>query len=68
MIAHDPRIASVIMFGRHRIDPGILVEPAAGCEVPDDDSRKLEEFVSAIWYVLRPIVSRFHKYFRHVSD
>ena len=63
MIAHDPRIASVIMFGRHRIDPGILVEPAAGYEVPDDDSRKLEEFVSAIWYVLRPIVSRFPQIF-----
>ncbi|RPD57315.1 acetyl-CoA synthetase-like protein [Lentinus tigrinus ALCF2SS1-7] len=64
MIAHDPRVASVLMFGRHRIDPGLLVEPSAGHEVPDGDAQKLREFVDAIWPSVEKANERAPEYAR----
>lgn len=52
MIAHDSRVVSVIMFGHHHIDTGILVEPAPGNDVDPSDRKQVEEFISMIWCVL----------------
>ncbi|TBU58486.1 acetyl-CoA synthetase-like protein [Dichomitus squalens] len=39
-IAQDPNVASAVMFGRNHVDVGVLVEPAAGVEVPLDNKQK----------------------------
>ncbi|KAL1937899.1 hypothetical protein VTO73DRAFT_12792 [Trametes versicolor] len=51
-VAHDPLIASVLVFGNMRIDPGLLVEPAAGNSVPPGDAQKLQEYKDLIWPVI----------------
>ncbi|OJT05247.1 hypothetical protein TRAPUB_3954 [Trametes pubescens] len=48
-VAHDPHIASVLVFGNTRIEPGLLVEPAAGTSVPPGDVQALEDFKELIW-------------------
>lgn len=46
VLAHDPLIASAVMFGRHRIYPGVLVEPVAAYK------DKLDEFKEKLWWVI----------------
>lgn len=60
IIAQDPHIASAIMFGRHRIDTGVLIEPAAGVDLRGWDSKKVEEFKDLIWYVLGTSLSHYY--------
>ncbi|KZT21918.1 acetyl-CoA synthetase-like protein [Neolentinus lepideus HHB14362 ss-1] len=48
-IAQDEHIMSTIMFGTSHIEPGLLVEPAAGFEVPVGDKKKLLDFIDLIW-------------------
>ncbi|KAL7277648.1 hypothetical protein ACG7TL_008575 [Trametes sanguinea] len=51
MLVHDPRIASALMFGRSRIEPGVLIEPANGIHINPEDKQQLEEYIDSIWYV-----------------
>ncbi|KAI0708460.1 acetyl-CoA synthetase-like protein [Earliella scabrosa] len=48
-IAQSPLVGSVVMFGTHHINIGILVEPAAGHEVDLVDGQKVAEYIDAIW-------------------
>ncbi|KAI0629572.1 acetyl-CoA synthetase-like protein [Trametes polyzona] len=48
-VAHDPHISSALMFGNGRIEPGLLIEPASGVDLPPGNSRKLEEYIDLIW-------------------
>ncbi|KAI0753486.1 acetyl-CoA synthetase-like protein [Daedaleopsis nitida] len=49
MIAQDPLIGSVVMFGHAHIEPGILVEPAAGHTVDHRDKDSVKAFIDVIW-------------------
>ncbi|KAI9059888.1 acetyl-CoA synthetase-like protein [Trametes sanguinea] len=49
MLVHDPRISSALMFGRSRIEPGVLIEPASGINVDPNDKQQLEEYIDSIW-------------------
>ncbi|KAI0669497.1 acetyl-CoA synthetase-like protein [Trametes maxima] len=62
ILAHDPHIASAILFGRHRIEPGVLIEPAAGVSVPPGDAQKLEEFRDLIWPTIDKANARSPQY------
>ncbi|KAI8993761.1 acetyl-CoA synthetase-like protein [Trametes punicea] len=62
VLVHDPHIASAIIFGRHRIEPGVLIEPASGFSITPGDSQQLEEFVNAIWPTIEKANARFPAY------
>ena len=49
LLASSPLVAGVVMFGRERPQPGVLIEPVAGHEVPAGDTAKLVEFRDKIW-------------------
>ncbi|KAI0819209.1 acetyl-CoA synthetase-like protein [Trametes gibbosa] len=49
ILAHDPNIASALVFGNQRLEPGLLVEPAAGVVIPAGDAQALEEYKDLIW-------------------
>ncbi|TBU40122.1 hypothetical protein BD309DRAFT_1082947 [Dichomitus squalens] len=61
-IAQDPNVASAVMFGRNHVDVGVLVEPAAGVEVPLDNKQKLAQFKDAIWPTIELVNSRSPQY------
>ena len=45
----DPNILAVVMFGRGRLQNGVLVQPKQPFDPEDED--KLAEFRNKIWYV-----------------
>lgn len=49
LLASSPLVAGVVMFGRERPQPGVLIEPVAGHEVSAGDTAKLIEFRDKIW-------------------
>ena len=46
---HDPNILAVVMFGRGRLQNGVLVQPKQPFAPEDED--KLAEFRNKIWCV-----------------
>lgn len=63
-LAHDKHIAAAIMFGRHHIEPGVLIAPAADVSVPAGDAEKLKEFVELIWPTVEQANARAPEYAR----
>ncbi len=49
MITTDKRIASAVMFGRSRFQPGVLVSPAPGYEFDPTNEKDLADFRANIW-------------------
>ncbi|OSC97571.1 acetyl-CoA synthetase-like protein [Trametes coccinea BRFM310] len=62
MLVHDPRIASALMFGRSRIEPGVLIEPANGIHINPEDKQQLEEYIDSIWPTVEKVNARFPAY------
>ncbi|KAJ6494041.1 acetyl-CoA synthetase-like protein [Mycena vitilis] len=59
IISQDKHITSVLMFGRHRLHTGILVEPA-----PNANTENLEQFKDLIWPTIEKANSRAPVYAR----
>ena len=53
IVIHDPHVQSAIMFGRGRLQTGILIEPRKECSVDVNDLHALENFKNTIWCVFR---------------
>ncbi|TCD65360.1 putative NRPS-like protein biosynthetic cluster [Steccherinum ochraceum] len=49
LLGSTPMVAGVVMFGRERSQPGVLIEPAAPHVVPSGDQAALIKFRDAIW-------------------
>ncbi|KAI0349592.1 hypothetical protein OH77DRAFT_1222922 [Trametes cingulata] len=62
MLVQDHRIASAIMFGRNRIEPGVLVEPAPGADVSGGDPQQLTAFIESIWPTIAEVNARSPAY------
>ncbi|KAH9889260.1 acetyl-CoA synthetase-like protein [Cubamyces lactineus] len=62
MIAQDPHVASAIMFGRHRIQTGVLVEPAPSATIAPGDAQKMKEFKDSIWPTIEKANARAPAY------
>ena len=45
---HDEHIAAAVMFGRHHMETGVLIQPAAGYVVADD-AKARAAFIDLIW-------------------
>ena len=50
----SPLIQGAVMFGRSRLQPGILLEPSKGQEIDPNDEKELAKFRNAIWYDHQP--------------
>lgn len=63
-MVQDPHVQSAIMFGRGRLQSGILIEPKKEFSVDVNDPRALEAFKNKIWYVRRAciIVNRLYPF------
>lgn len=48
ILLKDPAVAGAVMFGRGRVQNGILVEPKETFDPRDE--RRLAEFRNMIWY------------------
>ncbi|KAJ4474509.1 acetyl-CoA synthetase-like protein [Lentinula aciculospora] len=48
----SPLIQGVVMFGRQRDQPGVLVEPSPGNEVEIDDPKQISTYRNRIWPVI----------------
>ncbi|KAI0800375.1 acetyl-CoA synthetase-like protein [Fomes fomentarius] len=64
IIAQDPHIASAIMFGRHCIDTGVFIEPAASVDLQGWERKKVEEFKDLIWPAIEKANERASDYAR----
>lgn len=42
-------VKGAVMFGRARLQPGILLEPTAGNEIDPKDEKQLANFRNKIW-------------------
>ncbi|KAF9067908.1 hypothetical protein BDP27DRAFT_1327979 [Rhodocollybia butyracea] len=66
-VGHSPLLRAVIMFGRERDQPGVLVEPSPENRVDIDDPAQLSAFRNKIWPVIEegnkllPAFSRIYK-------
>ena len=49
MINDDPHVKSSVMFGRGRLQNGVLVEPTEDYAFDPTDVKKLEAFRNQIW-------------------
>ncbi|KAH9851149.1 acetyl-CoA synthetase-like protein [Lenzites betulinus] len=68
ILAHDPNIASALVFGNQHIDAGLLVEPAAGVVVPAGDEQALEKFKDLIWLTVEKANAQTAHYARVRRD
>ncbi|KAJ3918426.1 acetyl-CoA synthetase-like protein [Lentinula edodes] len=66
----SPLIQGVVMFGRQRDQPGVLIEPSPGNEIEVDDPEQVSNYRNKIWQVwsvieegnrLVPAYSRIYK-------
>ena len=48
-ILANENVGGVVMFGKNHIEPGVLVEPAAGAA-----SRSADAFIDLIWCASEP--------------
>ncbi|KAI9059896.1 acetyl-CoA synthetase-like protein [Trametes sanguinea] len=64
ILGADPRIVVAVMFGRHRILPGVLIEPTPDYQVPAGDEKKAEEFKELIWPTVEKANARSPAYAR----
>ncbi|KAJ7485527.1 acetyl-CoA synthetase-like protein [Mycena latifolia] len=64
IISQDKHIASVIMFGRHRLHTGLLVEPTPDFVVDAGDAEELAKFRESIWPSIEMANSRAAVYAR----
>ncbi|THH15912.1 hypothetical protein EW146_g4654 [Bondarzewia mesenterica] len=58
ILAQDPHIASVLMFGRGRFQNGVLIDPRKEFNFNPKDEQKLIEFRNKIW----PTVERLNQF------
>ncbi|KAI8971004.1 acetyl-CoA synthetase-like protein [Trametes punicea] len=56
-LVQDSNIASAIIFGQHRLELGILIEPASG-SIPPGDAERLERFKDTVWPALEKTNAR----------
>ncbi|TCD65176.1 putative NRPS-like protein biosynthetic cluster [Steccherinum ochraceum] len=74
LLASTPMVAGVVMFGRERNQPGVLIEPAAPYGIPPGDVAALVKFRDAIWHSveeankLAPSFARIFKEMIIVTD
>lgn len=40
------------MFGRHHIEPGVIIAPSADVDHSPGDEKKVKEFIQLIWYAI----------------
>ena len=45
----SPLVKGAVMFGRTRLQPGLLLEPTAGNEIDPTDNVQLAKFRNKIW-------------------
>ncbi|KAJ7078089.1 acetyl-CoA synthetase-like protein [Mycena epipterygia] len=64
IISQDKHLTSVLMFGRHRLHPGILVEPAPDFVLRAGDREQLDKFRDLIWLTIEKANSRAAAYAR----
>ena len=50
----SPCVKGAVMFGRTRLQPGLLLEPAPGFEIDPRDETQLAKFRNLVWYVQGP--------------
>ena len=53
-MSQDLHVAAAVVFGRGRLQAGILVEPTPECAFHPVDEVKLAEFRNALWCVFDP--------------
>ncbi|KAJ7105399.1 acetyl-CoA synthetase-like protein [Mycena crocata] len=68
IISQDEHITSVLMFGRHRLHIGILVEPTSQFSVKAADGEKLTEFRDLIWSTIQKANSGAAAYAQITKD
>ena len=51
MMNQDPHVRACVMFGRGRLQVGILIEPKPEYSFDPSDETKLAEFRNKVWYV-----------------
>ena len=51
ILARDAHVRSAVIFGRGRINAGILVDPAPADQFDPTDETKLHAYRELIWYV-----------------
>ena len=52
MLNQDPRIQTAVMFGRGKVQPGVLIDPRSEYKFDPIDEEKLEMFRNLVWYVM----------------
>ncbi|KAE9392424.1 acetyl-CoA synthetase-like protein [Gymnopus androsaceus JB14] len=63
----SPLITAVVMFGRQRDQPGVLLEPSSGNEVGMNDQAQVSDFRNKLWPIIEeanrlvPAFSRIYK-------
>ncbi|KAE9392236.1 putative aminoadipate reductase [Gymnopus androsaceus JB14] len=66
-VIKSPLITGVVMFGRQRDQPGVLLEPSSGNEVDINDQAQVSGFRNKIWPIIEeanrlvPAFSRIYK-------
>ena len=58
ILVHDPHVAAAIMFGRGRVQNGVLIEPKAEFAFDPKDEDRLAEFRNKVWCVLARVACR----------
>lgn len=51
-MSQDPHVQAAVMFGRGRLQNGILVEPKKQLSVDVQDAAAVEAFKDLIWWVI----------------
>ena len=44
-------MATALLFGRGHFEVGVLISPATGVSIPEDDGEKQAEYIESIWSV-----------------
>jgi long-subunit acyl-CoA synthetase (AMP-forming) len=59
-LSHSPLIIGVVMFGRQRDQPGVLVEPSTEYQVDVNNEAQVVSFRNKLWYVNWLLVCLWH--------
>ena len=51
ILVQDPLIRAAVIFGRGRMQNGVIIEPSTGFKFDVEDVLERERFIESIWYV-----------------
>ncbi|KAL7277654.1 hypothetical protein ACG7TL_008581 [Trametes sanguinea] len=58
ILGEDPHIVVAVMFGRHRIQPGVLIQPTPDHQIPTGDEKKAEHVSQGVILLVRQSVEK----------